>query len=295
MSADFAPEKKSSNATEAPTSGKTKTVFDIVEALSTNLTEDEFDFVNILHAYYNETGVVLTGPVGFERYGIPQKDWNDLINRDVVKQALEQRGLPRIKTFDDSPWRNKSLSAVQILVANFMLDLNDTRSDKKKLQDLDVSTQQWNAWLREPAMIEYMNNYVDHIIKSSGHEADIALLDKVKAGDLPSIKYFHEYTGKYRSQPASGVNVNVGNTGDVERLNSVLSDIVEIIVEEVDDSAVGARIGDRIKQLVAKYQLMDGLTGGVPIQTSEPAAITMPEVIANRAIPENMKEITDVQ
>ncbi len=294
MSADFAPEKKSSNATEAPTSGKTKTVFDLAASLADSLAEDEFDFVNILHAYYNETGVILTAPVGAERYGIPQKDWDDLINRDVVKQALEQRGLPRVKTFDDSPWRNKSLSVAQIMVANFMLDLNDTRSDKKKLQDLGVSTQQWNAWLREPAMMEYMNNYVDHIIKSSGHEADVALLDKVKAGDLASIKYFHEYTGKYRSQSSGGTTVNVGNTGDVERLNAVLSDIVEIIVEEVDDSAVGARIGDRIKQLVAKYQLMDGLTGGVPI-SSEPAAITMPEVVANRPLTPEMAAINDVQ
>ncbi len=283
------------NETEAPTSGKTSTIFDMAALLKTNLDEEEFDFVNIVHQHYVTHGEFLT-PVGLEKYGISEYDYKRLIAKPKVLTAIRQREVPIKEAIEGAAeWRKNALSAEQIMAANFMLDLNDTRSDKKKLQDLGISTQQWNAWMREPAFAEYLENNVSHLIKTSAHEADVALLDKVKAGDLASIKYFHEYTNKYvsRANQPAGTTVNVGLDGDAARLRAILSDVIEIIVDEVDDGAVGARIGDRIKALAAKYAMLDGFETG-PIDTGARDVI-VPEIKPVRELTTEMLRQADVQ
>jgi hypothetical protein len=79
------------------------------------------------------------------------------------------------------------------------------------------------------------------------HEAHLALLDKVRMGDIKAIELYYEYQNIYTRTSASQVNAQQVAV-DVQNL---IVSIIEIITDEVDDFQVAARIGDRMRGLIS--------------------------------------------
>ena len=260
------------NETVAPTNGTAST-----EAHAKNLTELELDFVTVVHQRYLLSGELMTESEATE-LGINTELWFKFVKSEPVKNALVERGVewPPVGTLSlDSEegttpeeWRHTGLTPRQLIVANSLLDLTDQRSNKKKLQDMGVSTHQYNTWLRSPKFSGYLKARAEQLMGSHQHEARLALLDRVQSGDLRAIQFYLEMTGEYVPVTAQQ------NSNAAFDLQSVIVNIVEIITEEVHDPETALRISERMKSLITSRQIAGELI--------EPGSVTKPEIAQAR-------------
>lgn len=226
-----------------------------------------------------------------------ESEYTELMNDARILAALDERGVtlkspvgkPGGTANSDnvvsiSKWQEqvslKSLTPIQLIVANTMLDLIDTRSQKKKLQDLNVSTTTYNTWLKDPTFQGYLKERAEGMLGENQHEAHLALLDKVRMGDLKAIELYYEYQGIYTRASASQVNANQVAV-DVQNL---LVRIIEIINDEVDDPNTAARIADKFKGLMQARTI-----AGELVQPT----IEQPEIASARVITPELQAIMD--
>lgn len=251
--------------------------------MSDELSEFEIQLLTFLDQQYHLTGTLLTAEKAYEEYGIPVKDFEAAYNKPVFRDSLTERGVvfERITPYGDTAqWIGKSLTPIQLLAANSLLDLTDTRTNKKKLQDLGISTAKYNAWLKDPVFKDYLSARAKQLINDNEHEVDLALLDKVRAGDMKAISYYNEFTGRYvpeRSKPQS--QSGIINGIDVQQ---ILVRVIEIINEEVNDPKEILAISNRLRSLIGANNMANALMLG----QDEP--IEMPEVVQVREIPKEL-------
>ena len=140
------------------------------------------------------------------------------IKNPAFKEALERRGV--------ATKNSAILTPEQLTTANVMLDLRDNRSQRKKLQECGVTTAKWEGWLRDPNFRQYLQTRAENLLGDNLHESHLALLDRVRSGDIGAIKYFNEITGRY--VPAGNEKVDV---------NGILMKVLEIIQRHVTDGS----------------------------------------------------------
>lgn len=267
----------SANATVAPTNQAT---IDNVTK-SKGLSAEELDLVTSVHWWYGLKGELPSLEVLKNELFFTEEQLHNGINNPTCRAALEERGIKLTSKWlielghtPVNPDPKSPLTPLQLVVANMMMDLTDTRSDRKKLQDAGVKTSTYQMWLRDPAYKEYLRERAEGLVGDVQHEALLSLVDRVRSGDLSAIKYYHEFTGRFVEQKAAASSGG-GSIGDLQR---IIVSIVEIIVDEVDDPQVAARISDRLKGLITGNQL----AGVLP--TNEPDVIVQPEIAQNRVI-----------
>lgn len=265
--------------TEAPTNQNT------LDKVLPKVSEIDLDFITIMDQHWSLHGVLLTANNAFYEWGIPEAQYEQCMSKETVRQALKERGidvdrvLPRELASDGDPnkWRATGLSPIQLIVANAMLDLTDQRSDKKKLQDLGVGTGQYQRWLSDPVFAKYLANKAESLLGNSQHEASLALLDKVKAGDTAAIKLYLEYTGRFVSSADKGAN---GTSTDFQM---IMVKIIEIITEECD-GPVAFRISQRIKEATAIHAMASHITN---------TEIVVPDVAPMRELTPEIRALAD--
>lgn len=236
------------------------------------LTSFESDLITFLDQQYQLTGELLTAESAFQNYGIPVGKFKRALENPDFKEALTERGIV-FQRFDKDDWTKESLTPIQLLVANSLLDLTDTRTNKKKLQDLGVSTLQYNSWLRDPVFKNYLHKRAEQMIGDNRHEVDTALLDRVRAGDLKAISYYNEFTGRYTPQRYNGQsNVDI---------SMLIAKIIEIIGDEVSDPDTLYAISTRLRGLIAARNTANALLGSGDSDT-----LPVPEVVKAAPIPE---------
>ena len=201
----------------------------MADDLTDGLTEEE-EFLNFLEQYWYTYGSVPTRARA-EELGITNKLWDDSFkNGEFRKQCLERgislRGLELDLDLPPEPiWRQQMLTEEQLTVANVLLDITDTRSAKKKLQDLGISTAKYQSFLKDPTYQDYIQSRAESMLGENQHEAHIALVDRVRSGDMSAIKYYNEITGRYvPSRGESNINVTL-----------ILMQMLEIIQRHVRD------------------------------------------------------------
>lgn len=273
------------------------------------LTELEQSFVTLMSQHYMLNRSLPTVEAAEEEYGFERKDFTTLIKRISVQTALEEYGvnLGDYKLSEDGTvkpqWANKSLTPLQLLVANTLLDLKDSRSERKKLQELGVTTRTYNAWRRDPVFASYVKERAEQLV--GDHESDVlvALIDQATAGNIKAIEYYLEFTNRYIRQPQTVINAQANQFDPV----AFVVKIIEIIDEEIEDSQVALRIADRMKQLAGMYNAAGQLVpAGAPVgdltspvkpgTTVNEFGIELPEVVPNRKAvqgpePEDMIEL----
>jgi hypothetical protein len=264
------------NATEAPTNEAT-----IKNAAKTGgLSSAEAEFVTILDYEWHLKDGNFDVEVLKDEYGYKKKEWDRLSNSPTVHKALQERGINVKSIAPDSEVAKAAgrakLTPLQLIVANSMMDLIDTRPPKKKLQDAGVSPYQYQSWLKDPAFKNYMVERSEGLLGDVQHEAMLALVDKVMSGDMKAIEYYHEITGRYIKQTTANTGTN--STHDLQQM---IVRIIEIIVDEVDDVNVAARISDRLKGLVMGNQVAGVLAVDAPVvpEIAPPREMT-PEIQA---------------
>lgn len=214
------------------------------------------------------TGTLLSADQAFNEYGIKVKDFTTALSKENVRSALAERGVVFERLNED--FTAYALTPTQLLVANSLLDLTDTRSNKKKLQDLGIATITYNAWLKDPIFRDYLAKRANQMIGDNVHEVDLALLDKIRAGDLKAIEYYNEMTGRF-------VRAKAGQNVDVM---GIITRIIEIIDEEVEDPATLERLALRIRGAVSARSMAMALTGNSPVGDDD---IIVPQVV--KALP----------
>ncbi len=242
------------------------------------MTEAMHTFVTFMHQNYSLSGAILSKQSAEDLIGITADEYDDLMNDSRIIAALDERGvvmkLPPVgKAGKDEgqvvslvEWQRRAtlstLTPVQLVVANTMLDLIDTRSQKKKLQDLNVSTTVYNTWLKDPVFQDYLRTRAESMLGENQHEAHLALLDKVRMGDMKALEFYYEMTGQYTRASATGQNSN-SVAVDIQNL---LVRILEIINDEVDDPQTAANIADRFKELMVARTIAGELVSNEIIQ-----------------------------
>jgi hypothetical protein len=166
--------------------------------------------------------------------------YTSCVNSPSFRTAMDVRGISTKSIVSDGPAAS-ALTERQLICANTMLDLRDNRSQKKKLTELGIPTQTYEAWLRDPAYQSYIRTRSELMLPDNQHESHLALLDRVRSGDVNAIKYFNEITGRFT--PASAQpQINVG-----EMLMSVL----EILQRHIKDPEVLSGVGEDLMALGA--------------------------------------------
>lgn len=305
------------NETEAPTSGATEQ--NLVASLNVpSLDEEQRDFVSLMTQYYGIYGSVMSPAQATDEYLFTSDEFLGLISNEYVQSALVERGvvipssylatlkqltegspesLPVTKprrvgkaTSNPEPpeapkdkWQDKTLTPIQLMVANAMLDLVDTRSQKKKLQDMGVSTAQYQMWLKSPVFSDYLKLRAEAMLGENQHEAHLALIDKVRMGDMKAIAYYNEMTGRYTTQSSS-----TPGTSQVTDFKNLLIKILEIINDEIQEPAAAMRIAEKFKTLMTMNRMADELVGNVAAETFD-----APEVMENRELSPRLKQLMD--
>lgn len=168
------------------------------------------------------------GPVGLEKLF---KDANEILE--------EKRGLPpyEIEFKTVKTWDPQFIAA-----CNILMDVSDKRSTTAKLKDVGLTTRRWNNMLRSKKNLDYWEQCVDMVMdRDTWQESRIALARNVSQGDLPSIKYFHELTGKFTAS----------KDFDPRILTHVILTMLEIVSKHVDGNTA-RKIADEIEVSAVK-------------------------------------------
>lgn len=187
------------------------------------LNEREYELLTFIEQEYLISGMLPSKDVCCSKVSITPLAYDKLYKRDDFRNALLARGIS-IKILDGVQ-SNGVLTAEQLMTINTLLDQNDTRSDKKKLADLQVSTQTYAGWCRDPAFQEYLQRRTEALFGDALTEANRAIYDNVRRGDLGSIKLLFEMTGRWSSKPVSEMNIEW-----------VLIKIMEVLEKHITDS-----------------------------------------------------------
>ncbi len=246
--------------TTAPSSGKTLT------NVLPKIPEELLNFVTCVDQHFNLRGTLLTREEAFKEWGYTGAEYDDFIGNPLVVAALKERDIEvareqeRLEQLAAPPESReaklaKRLTPLQLVAANKLLNLTDQRSDAKKLQDIGVKPATYQSWLRNEAFSNYLVEMSESLLTNSQHEASLALLDKVKAGDLAAIKFHMEYTGRIARE-------NDSSNSSVRDIQGLLVKILEIVVEECD-GPTAIVIADRMKEATAIHSLAVDLSSTI--------------------------------
>lgn len=276
------------NATTAPTNEHT------IKKAQTGggIDPDLLDFITIVDYEWGLHGELPTVDYLCTEYSYKPAQVNSYYVNSTVKAALDERGIifkpkllepvgltePKNEPFT-KPKPAPKLNHLQLIAANVLLDLTDTRSDKKKLADLGIKSGTYQAWLRDPEFSGYLRHRAESLIGDIEHEAMLSLADNVRAGKMDAIKYYHELIGRYT--PA---NHNNSGGSNVDYQNLIVR-IIEIVIDEVDDPESALRISERLRGLATAGQV-----AGI-LSSNGPADLIQPEIAKAREMSPEVQKL----
>jgi hypothetical protein len=245
------------------------------------LNRDEYELLSFIEQSWLRSGAV-PSKERCEQIGFNGALYKGCFKNREFLDACEERGIVINKTVGgtlvpvggDVP-ANSVLTAEQLAVANAMLDLQDTRSQKKKLQDLEVSTAKYNAWLRDGAFQTYLRERAEALLGDGLPEAHMALLDRVRSGDVNAMKFYYEMTGRYVPQSAKGTNIDV---------MALMTSVVEVIQRHVHDPKVQVAISDDLLALARASAMAQGVTQVATAPTVNGVPIIQPTIATKESL-----------
>lgn len=206
-----------------------------------SLTESELSVLAYVEQIYWQTGRVPTKEAvieGLDPLQTPQtrakvtKAWN----KPRFQSALEKRGLE----FQSD--RNL-LTPTQLLLVNMLLNVEDKKSLRQKLDLLNINMAKYQTWLRDPAFHNYLTMRTEQLFENSDHDAYKSLIQAVVRGDVSAMKLFFEMRGIY--SPRLDVNINI---------ESMIYKVVEVVGKHVKDPQILNAIADEVEQMeIPKY------------------------------------------
>jgi hypothetical protein len=198
------------------------------------------EVITFLHSSY------LLG--GYPKIKKVYEEYPDLQNLEKPEEAfkrinatLERRDLPPYEiTFKKS----KTLDPKFVAACGVLSDFSNKKSMVQKLKTVGMTTAQWNNMLKIKLHREYWER-ITHDVLDFGvyHEGKLALARNVADGDLPSIKYLNELTGKFTQKQDFDPRIIV----------ALMSGVLDIISRHVDGETARAVADDL--EIMAVQQL----------------------------------------
>lgn len=201
-----------------------------------SLTDKELAMLSFIEQIYWETGRVPTQAMvvsGLDPISsvATQKRVAAAYGKPRFQSALQKRGL---EFKNDS----KLLTPEQLLLVNMLLNVEDKKSLRQKLEMLGVKMAQYQAWLRDPAFHQYLTMRTEQLFENTDHDAYRSLIRAVMGGDVTAMKLFFEMRGIYN--PRLDININV---------ESIVYRLVEIVGKHIKDPNILTAIADDVETL----------------------------------------------
>ncbi len=179
------------------------------------------------------------------------------------RAALNARGI----VFSNDADSGRALTYEQLVVANMLMNIQDRRSLREKLQQHlpNVTPALVSTWMRQPAFQNHLRKRGETLYAGADSSAYLGLVKAIDGGDLKAIQLFFEMRGIYSPRVTHDVNVQ-----------SILARVIEIISVRVGDAATIQLIAEDIESLLvspAQAQLVQEISTGT-IQTSSSVAPT---------------------
>jgi hypothetical protein len=193
------------------------------------LSELERNLINFCETEWFLKGSLPVPERLLEKFKLTPKRLNDILEKEIVQKSFTGRGMPIIE--------GRELPQDQIIAINTILNTTDTRSQKKKLQDMGISAQQWNGWKQSARFKEYYKKRVEAIFGDALPDVHMALMDRAVNGDLGALKFYYEITGHYTGD------------GKAVDMKMILEQVFRIISIHVKDPSQLAAIGNDILKL----------------------------------------------
>lgn len=217
------------------------------------LSENQVEGLTYMEQCYFLHGSLPTDEQLADVVGVTVQTVKNWWKNDSFQLVLRQKGLPVDERLSGK--KREVLTPEQLAVANMVLNLQDRRSLREKLEQAGVTPQKYQAWRRDPTFMEYMQKRAQALFSAGSDSAYMNLMKNVEGGSLDAAKLFFEMTGIYN--PKISVELNV---------DAVMVRVIEIIQRRVKDPAI----------LEAIASDLDLLLSGAPVP--EPAR-ELPPVI----------------
>ena len=201
-----------------------------------SLNDSELSILAYVEQVYWETGRIPTQDAvveGLDPFSSTKtkKRVKACWEKQRFQDALKKRGL---EFKEDS----KLLTPTQLLLVNMLLNVEDKKSLRQKLDVLGVTMSQYQTWLRDPAFHKYLVMRTEQLFENSDHEAYKSLVQSVVRGDVSAMKLFFEMRGIY--SPRLDININV---------ETIVYRLVEIVGKHVRDPELLRAIANDVEQL----------------------------------------------
>lgn len=154
------------------------------------------------------------------------------------RAALNARGV----TFANEPDSGRALTFAQLMVANMLMNVQDKRSLREKLQSapgLNVTPAQVGAWMRQPAFQAHLRKRASNLFQDADANASLALVKAIDAGDLKAVQLYFEMTGRYTPRMQHDVNVH-----------AILARFVEVVSIHVKDPTILQAIANDLEGIL---------------------------------------------
>lgn len=211
------------------------------------LSDKDYEIITYMEQEYYLSGRIPSQELIAVTLEVPVERVKSLQRRVDYMDAMKARGLST-NTLERIPSKG-NITVEQLMCINTLLDTNDSRSDKKKLADMQIPTQKYQGWLKDPSFNAYWGKRCEALFGPGLSEANRALVDNVRRGDLGSIKFLMELTGRWSSKPVSEMNIEwvlmkvletiQKHVTDPEKLAAIATDLSGIQQEAVP-RAVGS-------------------------------------------------------
>lgn len=154
-----------------------------------------------------------------------------------INSILSKRDLPlfqfKSSAIQEAERVHADLDPYFVVACTLLCDTLDKRARSVKLKAIGMSSKRFNVLLEDAAHLEFYRKRVDKAFKGTSESAKLSLSKNVEAGDLQSIKYFHEFSQEY--DPNQELKLN---------LNKLINLFMEVLVRHVPVETVEAIASD---------------------------------------------------
>lgn len=172
-------------------------------------------FITVTQQLIAERGKFPTFGEYYTYLRLTKEDVMSLLSDTDTQDLLRMRGivLPEESVFDP-----RSIAAIFAYINPY-----DTRSLKRKLEDLGIELGEWNGWMRNPAFRGYLMNRTRELFtEDTLAAAQMKIAEGVAKGDVRHLKLYFEV----QKQEAERVN-QIQDTG------MFLTRVIEVIQKHV--------------------------------------------------------------
>lgn len=240
----------------------------VSETQDIRLSQNQVEAITYIEQAYFVHGSIPTDDVLADTLGVTKTTVAKWWNSDDFVKVLNHKGLPVSERLTGK--KTEVLSAQQLAVANMMLNLQDRRSTREKLESVGVTPQKYQVWRRDPTFMEYMKKRAESLYTNGDDSAYLNLMKNVEGGDLNAAKLFFEMRNIYNPKVSVELNVDM-----------VLVRVIEIIQKHVKDPAILEAIAWELESLGGGAQSRETAAShvieaqAVPVETDRPKPISL--------------------